>query len=187
MSAAAAVRWPWRSRAVAARPRRVAERNPAAKASPAPTWATTSTRGAGTKVAAARAAPPARSWTVAPSAPCLTTTVRGPSSASRISAPLCSPHASRASSSPTKTRSAPRARSSSTRAPAGSGHSPGRKLTSKETSGRPGRGAVRARSRPRQPADRAAVMPDRCSTRQASRAAVATVSAVIAEAADPAR
>ena len=45
--AAAAMRWPCRSRSRTGSPRRVAERNPAAKASPAPTGATTSTRGAG--------------------------------------------------------------------------------------------------------------------------------------------
>lgn len=47
---AAAIRCPCRTRSRTGRSRRVAERNPAAKASPAPTGATTSTRRAGTVV-----------------------------------------------------------------------------------------------------------------------------------------
>ena len=87
------------------------------------------------------------SKTVAPPLPCFTTRTSGSGSASRTVAAPRSPHAARASSSPTNTMSAPRARSSRTRGPSGVPHSPGRWLTSKETSGRPGRRAVSSRSR----------------------------------------
>src|SRR5205814_5000376 len=64
-SAAAACRWPARSRRTAGSPASVAARNPAAKASPAPTGSTTSTRSAGTNVVTRP------SIMVAPCSPCL--------------------------------------------------------------------------------------------------------------------
>ncbi len=198
---AAAMRCPCRARSRTGSPRRVAERNPAAKASPAPTAATTSTRRAGTGVTvsalvagaavpkrsrrgaavsvlaagvavpAAASAPrgPGRSSeakTVAPALPRFTTSTDGSGSAARIASAPTIPHASSASSSPTKTRSARRASSSRTEASsARPRHRCGRWLTSNDTRGRPGRGAVSSRSRARQSGDSAAVIPDRCRTR----------------------
>src|SRR5690606_11625312 len=122
VSAAAAKRWPWRSRSSGGRPRSVAERNPAANASPAPTGAATSTRAAGAN------SPPGVCGVnaVAPAGPSLTTSTGGSGSAARTAAgPPATPQAASASSSPTNTTSQPRARSSRTSGPAGApGHSP---------------------------------------------------------------
>ncbi len=175
---AAAARWPWRRRSRTGRPRRVAERKPAAKASPAPTAATTSTCTARTNVAVPSASSHRPSVSLskatAPPLPCLTTTISGSGRASRTARAPCSPHAWRASSSPTKTMSALRASSSSTSGSWPSPHRPGRWFTSKEINGRPGRGPVSSRIRARQSCDNAAVMPDRCSTRPARTASRST-------------
>ncbi len=71
---------------------------------------------------------PLRWNATAPFAPCFTTSIPGSRSTSLIApAPPVTPHASSASSSPTKTRSALRASSSSTPGPsAASRHNPAR-------------------------------------------------------------
>lgn len=122
-------------------------------------------------------------------APCFTTSARGSGRAARIaSGPPVTPQASSASSSPTKTRSLRRASSSRTVRPvSGWGQRWARWLTSNETSGREGRGAVSSRSRVRQSAESAAVMPERCRTRPESSSARGVLSGDIAEAAEPAR
>ncbi len=124
--------------------------------------------------------------TVAPALPRFTTTTGGSGSAARIASAPTIPHASSASSSPTKTRSHRRASSSSTPA-SPSRHSRGRWFTSNDTSGRPGRGAVSSRSRARQSAESAAVIPDRCRMRPANSSSYGTFAGDIADAADPAR
>lgn len=125
---------------------------------------------------------------MAPLPPCFTTSTEGSGSTARIAAaPPLTPHASSASSSPTNTMSACRASSSSTRGPSASRHKPVRWFTSKETRGRSAPEAVNSRTSSRQVSDRAAVIPERCSTRPARTAARSTFSTDIAEAADPAR
>src|SRR3954447_21846761 len=158
-SAEPATRCPSRSRATWSSPRRIPDSQPAAKASPAPTGSTTSTRSAGT-----RSTPP--SWkALASTPPSLTTTTAGSGSRARTSAAVAAPQRTSASSRPTKTTSAARARPSSSGPAAPGGHSAGRWFTSKLTVASPsGRSRTTWWTSSRQDSERAAVIPLVCTT-----------------------